>query len=405
VPIELPRISAPVSRVARPAWWAGLCLLVLARPAAAHPLLQDPLWVVVAPTAVHVRVGASLREIATAAAGPVGAAGALDDEALQAAIDKYPDYLLRHLRVTVRGEPLEGRLVRTIPPAGPERGSAPDQVFVQYEIDYPIDARTPPPSIALDQDVLRDVLYAPGQRWDVTYAVRIKRSDAHDIATALLRAGSPFVYDVGGFAPAPPPSLLPTLAAYLRHGVHHILTGFDHLLFICALVLAAASLWDLVKVVAAFTLAHSITLALAVLGVVRLPAAVVEPVIAASIVFVAIENVAWPARSRGLGRLLVAFGFGLVHGLGFAGGLLDAMRELPGAQIATAIVSFSAGVELGHMMVVVPLFAALSLLRRRAPHLAAANLRYASMLISACGAYYLWIAVPVQSLMGSVHAR
>lgn len=380
-------------------------MLGLAAPAAGHPLLQNPLWVVVAPDAIHVRIAASLREIATAAAGPVGAAGALDEDALRDAIRKYPDYLLRHFRVSVRGERLEGHLVKTVPPPEAEMGNSPDHVFARYEIDYRIDAATPPASITLDQDVLRDVRSAPGQRWDVTYALRIKRSDRSDIESALLAAEAPFVYQTGGFASSPTPGFLPTLAAYLRHGVRHILTGFDHLLFVSALVLAAGSLWDLVKVVAAFTLAHSITLALAVLGVVRLPAAAVEPVIAASIVFVAIENVAWPARSRGLGRLAVAFGFGLVHGLGFAGGLLDAMRELPGVRIAAAIGAFSAGVELGHMLVVVPLFALVAFVRRKAPEWGATNLRYASILISACGAYYLWVALPFQGLMRSVPAR
>ncbi|MFI5183018.1 MAG: HupE/UreJ family protein, partial [Vicinamibacteria bacterium] len=369
---------------------AGLLSLGALGPASAHSLLQDPLRVVVAPDAIHVQVGASLREIATAAAGPVGAAGALGEGALRRAIATYPDYLLVHLRVSVRGVPLEGRLVREIPPSETEQAGSPDHVFAYYDVDYRLDPTVALASIAFEQDVLRDARSAPGQRSEVSYALEIRRSDGSGVQSALLRADAPFFYDAPGLAP--PPGLLRTVAAYLRYGVHHILSGFDHLLFVSALVLGAASLWDLVKVVAAFTLAHSITLALAVLGVVRLPAAVVEPLIAASIVFVAVENVVWPARTRGLGRLWVAFGFGLAHGLGFAGGLLDAMRELPGAQVATAILAFSAGVELGHMMVVAPLFAALRLLRRKAPDWGARNLRYGSLLISACGAYYLWVA-------------
>ena len=84
-------------------------------------------------------------------------------------------------------------------------------------------------------------------------------------------------------------------------------------------------MWDLVKVVTAFTAAHTITLTLSVLGVVRLGEHVVEPMIAASIVFVAVQNVAWPRSSRGWGRIAVAFAFGLFHGLGFAGGLQEAI--------------------------------------------------------------------------------
>jgi hypothetical protein len=82
--------------------------------------------------------------------------------------------------------------------------------------------------------------------------------------------------------------------------------------------------------------------------------------IAASIVFVALQNIVAPAQSRGWTRLAVAFGFGLFHGLGFAGGLLAAMEGMPGVAIATAIIAFSIGVELGHQVVVIPLYLALT---------------------------------------------
>ena len=87
--------------------------------------------------------------------------------------------------------------------------------------------------------------------------------------------------------------------AYALHGIEHILTGYDHLLFITALVLAAGSFWDLVKVVTAFTLAHTITLTLSVLNIVTLRSAIVEPMIAASIICVAVQNIFWPERSSG----------------------------------------------------------------------------------------------------------
>ena len=116
---------------------------------------------------------------------------------------------------------------------------------------------------------------------------------------------------------------------YIWHGARHILTGYDHLLFLGALVLAATTLWDLVAVVTAFTVAHSLTLTLAALQIVRLPERLVEPVIAASIVCVGLQNIFWPRQARGYTRLAVAFVFGLFHGLGFAGGLLDVMHQMP----------------------------------------------------------------------------
>src|SRR5262249_54941672 len=148
-------------------------------------------------------------------------------------------------------------------------------------------------------------------------------------------------------------------------GFMHIMAGWDHLLFVGALVLAVATLWDLVKVITAFTLAHTITLTLAVLDLVRLPERVVEPMIAASIVLVALQNLFWPERSRGASRLLTAFFFGLFHGLGFAGGLLEAMAGMQGSTVGIAIAAFSVGVELGHQTVVLPMFALLKLTRRK----------------------------------------
>jgi len=181
-----------------------------------------------------------------------------------------------------------------------------------------------------------------------------------------------------------------TVQSYLLHGIVHILTGYDHLLFVSALVLAAPTLWEIIKVVSAFTLAHTITLVLAVLHVINLPAGIVEPMIAASIVFVAVENLIWPQRSSGWPRMAVAFGFGLFHGLGFAGGLLDAMAGLPTSGMLTALASFSVGVEIGHQSVVIPLFLLMYWLRRQPmPRLAPGAVQAGSCLISLAGAYYL----------------
>jgi hypothetical protein len=183
---------------------------------------------------------------------------------------------------------------------------------------------------------------------------------------------------------------------FLRHGITHILTGYDHLLFVGALVLAVASLWDLIKVISAFTLAHSISLAVSTLDLFRLPEEIVEPMIAASIVVVAAQNVFWPARSRGQDRLLIAFLFGLFHGLGFAGGLLEAMSDLNVTGAAVAIGAFSTGVEIGHQVVVLPAFLGLCLLSRANrgdPRYDQLARHYASVAIALLGVYYLVLAV------------
>lgn len=191
----------------------------------------------------------------------------------------------------------------------------------------------------------------------------------------------------------------PIVETFFWHGVHHILTGYDHLLFITALVLGAATVWDLVKVVTAFTVAHSITLTLAAVNLVHLPEAVVEPLISASIVFVAVQNIVAPDRSRGWSRLALAFFFGLFHGLGFAGGLLDLMRHMPTETIWCAILGFSLGVEAGNQMVLLPLFGLVKTIRHAQPNLMRqARLsrwlrRIGSAGVSAAGTYYLCLAL------------
>ncbi len=140
---------------------------------------------------------------------------------------------------------------------------------------------------------------------------------------------------------------------YSKLGVEHILSGLDHLLFVLALILITRGRWRLVKTITAFTVAHSLTLGLATLGLVQVPQAPVEAVIALSIVFVAAEIVHGLHGREGItarAPWLVAFAFGLLHGLGFAG----ALREvgLPHGHIPVALLFFNLGVEAGQLLFV-----------------------------------------------------
>ncbi|CAN5731194.1 hypothetical protein BH11PSE3_BH11PSE3_12280 [soil metagenome] len=136
-----------------------------------------------------------------------------------------------------------------------------------------------------------------------------------------------------------------TLVSFLGLGVEHIIGGIDHLLFLVALLALSTGVWQTVKIVTAFTVAHSITLSLAVLGAVHVPSSIVEPLIAASIVWVAVENLVAPA---GIGRRwLVAAFFGLIHGLGFATVLAE--LGLPREALVRALIGFNIGVELGQL--------------------------------------------------------
>jgi HupE / UreJ protein len=150
------------------------------------------------------------------------------------------------------------------------------------------------------------------------------------------------------------------LVSFVLLGIEHILTGWDHLLFLLGLLLCGGSWLALAKIVTAFTLAHSITLALAALDIVVLPDRLVEAVIALSIAFVAAENLfGKPVVAR---RWLVSFCFGLVHGFGFSA----ALRELGLASsgLLVSLFGFNAGVEIGQGLVVAVALPALVLLRR-----------------------------------------
>lgn len=143
-------------------------------------------------------------------------------------------------------------------------------------------------------------------------------------------------------------------------GIEHILTGYDHILFLISLLVIGGSLRRVFKTVTAFTLAHSLTLSLGVLGLVQLPARWVESAIALSIIYVAVENL-WRSNIRGRDRWAVTFGFGLVHGLGFAGILTE--MALPRGALAASLASFNLGVELGQVAVVMIVFRVLHLIK------------------------------------------
>lgn len=195
--------------------------------------------------------------------------------------------------------------------------------------------------------------------------LRVQRADG-DSAVRLLdpRAEVP----AGDAAAAEHPS-------FLREGVHHILTGYDHVLFLLCLLLPAVlrreqgrwvaadgwrqALWPVAKTVTLFTLAHSVTLALAALGLVSLSPAFVEPAIAVTIMLAALDNIRPMFGGR---RGWVTFFFGLIHGFGFAGVLGE--LQLPAATFGWALLQFNLGIELGQLAIVTLVVPLLFLVRR-----------------------------------------
>ena len=378
-------------------------LLTLTSTLSAHNIVENALDIVIHPDKVVVDARISMEEILAIEA----------DSQTRPPTETWPklaaqhqSYVLGHLKIEADGQTIRGKGViePTITP-----GPTQELNSANFRFEYPLEK--PPQMVRINQDLMRE-----RSNWQCSCVVRIRRSDIAVFQSALLTGGRYIEFDCE-WAKNPPSTspttnpasaaggsivtevpLWPTIRAYTAHGIQHILTGFDHLLFVSALVLAARSLWDLIKVVTAFTIAHTLTLTLSVLNLVTLSSRIVEPMIAASIVFVAIQNIFWPRQSRGWSRLAIAFAFGLFHGLGFAGGLKAAMSQMPVLALGLALAAFSIGVEIGHQLVVIPLFVFLKPLRQASASdeptaLSDRILKFGSAAISLAGIYFFIQAI------------
>ncbi len=265
-------------------------------------------------------------------------------EQITAGADRILDFVLARIDVETDGAtcPIERRGVTV---------RAQRERFA--EIAWLVRCPRPFRALAIDYDLFFDI----DPLHTNNLMVRVAR---HDPAISLLSSGaSRFVWDDIG---APPPS---GFLSFVRSGIRHILYGFDHVAFVLALLLVAVITRDpdrtwrcrtiaqalryIGVIITSFTLGHSITLASAGLGWQPLPGRFVESMIALSIVYVAVENIVYP-QTRG--RFLVAMGFGLMHGLGFAS-MLQAL--LPPEHVVAPLLAFNLGVELGQLAIVVVL--------------------------------------------------
>lgn len=176
---------------------------------------------------------------------------------------------------------------------------------------------------------------------------------------------------------------------YFLTGIDHILFGYDHLLFVVALVILLSGFWTIAKAVTAFTVAHSLTLAGTSLGVIGLPQKPVESVIALSILFLAVEIIKRKPDEKRLSERapwVVAFGFGLLHGFGFAGALQEI--GLPAQDVTIALLAFNLGVEAGQIFIVGTAMLAIEICRRRFSVLLDPAIRCATYAIGITASYW-----------------
>ncbi len=266
-------------------------------------------------------------------AGAYNALRELPPGTLRVQFDAFAPRLLRGIAVRFDGQTVAPQLLAVAIPAVGDTG-------VERLTVITVGGRVPPGSRVFTWR------YAPefGES-----ALRLKLPGGAIVRADWLTAGkesAPFPLDP---ALLPPRTTTDVLRDYTVLGYTHIVpNGLDHILFVLGIFLLSLRWRPLLYQVTAFTLAHSITLALSLYGVVSLPASVVEPLIALSIVYVAVENMlvselkAW--------RVWVVFGFGLLHGLGFAGVLTEV--GLPRGEFLPALIAFNVGVELGQLSVI-----------------------------------------------------
>ncbi len=187
-------------------------------------------------------------------------------------------------------------------------------------------------------------------------------------------------------ATVPSASARASWSSFVLLGIEHILTGFDHLCFLLALLLVATRFRDVLAVVTTFTVAHSLTLGAAALGRVSLSPSIVEPLIAVSIVYIGLENLFLRRQPRH--RLVLVFAFGLIHGFGFAGALTERLPGITGIAVVPPLLGFNVGVELGQLAVAAALVPLIGLARSR-PNFSNRLQPACSLLIASAG--FVWL--------------
>lgn len=379
MPLSRPsRLGAALTRSRRTplATFAG-CLvstvLLAAVPAQAHEPFEITTDAKVFPDRLQLSVGMASRTASAACWG----LGRKPDDFEQQDLDEFPQRFqacARGLfRITSGGAQLEPTSVRV-------------RLSVEHDFEAMLTYPAPRPG------PLRFEALHLSRLKDPTYGAVITAVAQHVfLGQELLRANAPTLeVDVPTGAPAEVPAKAPAhtpnFLEFLGLGFHHILSGYDHLIFLLGVLLGCRTLRRALLLVTGFTIGHSLTLALAALNLVTLPAALVEPLIAATLTFVGIETLV--RGDKVTARLGTTVAFGMIHGFGFAGALRELGLGANGAPIAIPLASFNLGVELGQLLVGAPLLLFLLWLQHK-PELATKVRSIAALAVACAGAYWL----------------
>lgn len=321
-----------------------LALLLWPATAAAHQTGQATFVVNIKPDVrqIDTLLAAPALDVAHSAQIDAGDDGVIDVDDLVRSWTSLGFYLDRHIDVTNDGKPCKAIEYKVSPKSQPQGF----WFLKAFECDAPLGR------VELKNDAMTET--TGGYR----HIGKIQLGDA--VQTTVFNAQTPtFAIEV---AKPEPPSVADTMKRFIHEGILHILFGWDHVLFVLALVLMSRRLRELLGVVTAFTIAHSVTLGLSALDIVTIPPRIVEPVIALSIAWVAAEAV---LNRDDLKRAYIAtFMLGLVHGFGFSYVLRDNVG-LPTNALLPALFSFNVGVELGQLAIISLAYPLRKLIRNR----------------------------------------
>ncbi len=309
-------------------------LILSAGPAAAHGIHASYSTITVRPRQLELIVTFNLADMDAHFHINTDADPAISSEELHAALPTLYAFIEQHVTVAVNGSPIAlHREHATL------TEDVVHQTFVNLSFTAPVSV--PPAKVSMAFDFTPFEIFGP----NYTNLAKVVAGDQiYQGVISVQNLRQQFVL-------SQPTSLRTQLGQFIVLGITHIFLGYDHIMFLLALILIGGRLWNLIKIVTAFTIAHSITLILATLQLVTLPPRLIESGIALSIVYVAAENFfATDVRHR----WKLTFCFGFVHGFGFA----NVLRELglPTQGLISSLLAFNVGVELGQMAIVALLF-------------------------------------------------
>ena len=315
----------------------ALVLLLQTSTVNAHPPGLSSLDLTIGAESVAAKVTFALQDIEAFAPMDSDLDAEVTDAEREAAKPAIAKLLAEQLRVTMDGKDYQ--------PVGPGQVSFDAQNNAHAEFIFPA---TPRQELALQSKFLSQLPEGHQQFLSIRDAngktlteKMLGRND--DQISLRMKAAD------GGATSVTDHAWLTSFVDFFKLGVEHILTGYDHLLFLFALLAVTHSFWPAIKIITFFTIAHSITLACASLNLIELPSSFVEPVIALTIIYVAVENVIRGDHPKG--RQWLTFGFGLIHGFGFASVLREMGISSGDSGILLPLLSFNLGIETGQITV------------------------------------------------------